>query len=210
MFDMPTSKKQRKEYYLKYSYLEDEIIDKTQFIRDKHQKLLFKVKCPECLKDRGFLRKSQAFSPCMSCGQKGKISALKGAKRSQDFCNKLSIANERVKKRINPNWQKMSIDAKKIAHSVRSRLSQVIKNKNTKTLQLLGVSWQEFIQYLESKFQPGMTWENYGRRGWHIDHIRPLSSFDLSDPGQLKQACHYTNLQPLWWIDNIKKGDKLS
>jgi hypothetical protein len=44
-------------------------------------------------------------------------------------------------------------------------------------------------------------------RGWHIDHIRPLASFDLSDPFQFKEACHYTNLQPLWWMDNLIKGD---
>ena len=54
-----------------------------------------------------------------------------------------------------------------------------------------------------------MTWENWKIDGWHIDHIKPLNSFDLTDPEQLKEACHYTNLQPLWWYDNIEKGDKI-
>ncbi|MEM4726181.1 MAG: hypothetical protein QXG63_04505 [Nitrososphaerales archaeon] len=63
--------------------------------------------------------------------------------------------------------------------------------------------------YLESKFLPGMTWDNHGRNGWHIDHVRPLSSFDLTDPEQLKQACHYTNLCPMWANDNIRKSNKL-
>ena len=60
----------------------------------------------------------------------------------------------------------------------------------------------------ESLFQSGMTWENHGKYGWHIDHIRPCSSFDLTDPEQQKLCCHYTNLQPLWAKDNLSKGYK--
>jgi hypothetical protein len=63
--------------------------------------------------------------------------------------------------------------------------------------------------YLESLFKPGMSWDNYGHKSWHVDHIIPLCSFDLSDPEQLKKACHYTNLQPLWATENISKSGKL-
>lgn len=62
----------------------------------------------------------------------------------------------------------------------------------------------ELRAHLETRFLPGMTWENYG--AWHIDHVRPLASFDLTDRAQLLQACHYTNLQPLWARDNRSKG----
>jgi len=85
------------------------------------------------------------------------------------------------------------------------------RNKNTKsykTLELLGCSISEARSYLESKFLEGMSWDNHGLKGWHIDHIKPLASFDLTDPEQQKQAFHYTNLQPLWWRENLQKGNK--
>lgn len=65
----------------------------------------------------------------------------------------------------------------------------------------------ELRAHLEAQFQAGMSWDNYGE--WHIDHIKPLASFDLEDTDQLKLACHYTNLQPLWAKDNLSKGAKM-
>jgi 5-methylcytosine-specific restriction endonuclease McrA len=62
--------------------------------------------------------------------------------------------------------------------------------------------------HLEAQFKEGMSWENWGVSGWHVDHIIPLSSFDLSDEKQLKKAVHYSNLQPLWAADNIIKSCK--
>lgn len=79
-------------------------------------------------------------------------------------------------------------------------------SKHGSAVRDLGCSIEEFKTHLESKFQHGMTWENYGRKGWHIDHIKPLSSFDLTDGEQLKIACNYKNMQPLWWNDNLSKG----
>jgi len=73
---------------------------------------------------------------------------------------------------------------------------------------LLGCTISELITYLQSKFLPGMSRENYGRKGWHIDHIRPLSSFDLTDVEQRRIAFHHTNLQPLWASDNWRKGGR--
>jgi hypothetical protein len=66
----------------------------------------------------------------------------------------------------------------------------------------------ELVKYLESKFLPEMSWKNYSRRGWHIDHIRSLVSFDLTDPEQQAVAFHYSNLQPLWASDNCGKGGR--
>lgn len=81
------------------------------------------------------------------------------------------------------------------------------KKKSSTTLKLLGCSIAEAKRHLESQFKAGMTWENHEIDGWHIDHIRPCASFDLSDPIQQKECFHYTNLQPLWAKDNLAKSD---
>jgi hypothetical protein len=74
---------------------------------------------------------------------------------------------------------------------------------------LLGCSINDCKTHIESKFKLGMTWENYGHKTWHIDHIIPYSFFDLSDEEQVKKCFHYTNLQPLWAEENYKKRDKI-
>ncbi len=73
----------------------------------------------------------------------------------------------------------------------------------------MGCSISYYKDYLESKFQEGMTWKNYGVNGWHIDHIIPCSAFDLTDPEEVKKCFHYTNTQPLWAKDNRKKSNTI-
>ncbi len=95
--------------------------------------------------------------------------------------------------------------------SLRSRLHMAIKGsaKTGSAVRDLGCSIPELKLYLEKQFKPGMTWENRSKAGWHIDHIMPLASFDLTNRDELLKAVHYTNLQPLWAEENIKKSDKL-
>jgi hypothetical protein len=93
--------------------------------------------------------------------------------------------------------------------NLRSRLSDTL-SKNLKcgsAIKDLGCSLDQLKYHLEGKFQPGMTWNNYGK--WHIDHIRPLAAFDLRDRSQFLQAVHYLNLQPLWAKDNCSKQAKV-
>ena len=98
----------------------------------------------------------------------------------------------------------------KIKGNMSGRLSDLINKRNlgATTLELIGCDRETFMSHIEKQFTDGMTWENYGLKGWHIDHILPLSSFDLTIEDEIKKACHYTNLQPLWWEDNLKKGNK--
>jgi hypothetical protein len=76
---------------------------------------------------------------------------------------------------------------------------------------LLGYSVQDLIAHLERQFQSGMSWANYGRNGWHVDHIRPVTSFTFStvDDPQFRECWALENLQPLWEPDNIRKGNRL-
>jgi hypothetical protein len=97
----------------------------------------------------------------------------------------------------------------KLKHLVRNRIYKflILKRitKNNTTFEIVGCTPQELKIYLEQKFINNMSWENQGK--WHIDHIIPLSSAKTEE--ELYKLCHFTNLQPMWATDNIKKGSKI-
>lgn len=99
----------------------------------------------------------------------------------------------------------------RIKLSLRARLSGFLKQneitKKNKTLELVGCNPKELKEHLEKKFVDGMCWENYGIHGWHVDHIIPLSSAKTEE--EIYKLCHYTNLQPLWATDNLRKSNKI-
>lgn len=78
--------------------------------------------------------------------------------------------------------------------------------KSATTMKLVGCSIEFLKIHLQNKFKPGMTWTNYG--AWHIDHIRPCASFDLSKPTEQRKCFNFTNLQPLWAKENLSKGKR--
>ncbi len=121
--------------------------------------------------------------------------------------------NKKVRKRKNlyqNNKRKTDVNFK-LSCRLRNRLSSAVRRgqRTGSAIDSLGCSIDFLKQYLESKFQPGMTWDNWGYYGWHIDHIIPINSFDLSKKEELNKACHYTNLQSLWRRDNQSKSDRL-
>lgn len=98
----------------------------------------------------------------------------------------------------------------RLRKNLRTRLYQSLTDsrysKNKKTMCYVGCSLVYLKSHLESLFTVGMNWNNYGK--WHIDHIMPMSKFDLTKDEEIFKAMHYTNLQPLWAIENLKKGNR--
>lgn len=99
-----------------------------------------------------------------------------------------------------------------VSRDIRSRVRKAIRGasgvKSKSCQKLLGCSHAFAMAHIEAQFLPGMTWGN--RKEWHIDHIIPVAAFDLTDPEHQSLCFHYTNLRPLWAVDNIRKGDNIT
>jgi len=98
----------------------------------------------------------------------------------------------------------------KIALNLRRRIYKLVRttNKSRSMIELLGCSVESFKSYIEGKFQEGMDWQNYGRL-WHLDHILPCAMFDLANPEHQNRCFHFSNYQPLWASENIRKRNKI-
>ena len=132
-------------------------------------------------------------------------------KEERKIKNKIYSNNHKKERNEYEKHRRKTDTNHKLTSYLRSRGNRAIKNnqKAGSFVQDLGCSIPELKLYLESLFKPGMTWDNWSLTGWHIDHIIPLSSFDLSNRKEFLVACHYTNLQPLWAEENMEKRDKI-
>jgi hypothetical protein len=123
--------------------------------------------------------------------------------KKTDKYKKYSRKYEKEKRQSDPLY--------KIKDTVRGRLYKFLKVRNmkktNKTFEMVGCTPQFLIKYLEKQFQPGMTWDNHTVDGWHIDHKIPLDSANTLE--DVEKLSHYTNLQPLWAEENLKKSDKI-
>ncbi len=120
---------------------------------------------------------------------------------------------DRRKKRAWVRKKKKECPEFRIENALRGRLVKAARRYGMRemkpaTMLLVGCTRAELRAHLEKQFKSWMTWENYGYRGWHIDHIRPVSSFNLLNPDEMRACFHFTNLQPLWGILNMKKGNR--
>jgi hypothetical protein len=171
---------------------------------------------------KSFLEKSKEYY------QNNKVARLKSSKDYYEQ-NKEKIKS-RVHKYNKENKEKIAVRKKnyyntttkkrletepelKIKFNLRKRVWQSIKTQGTfkrkATLELLGCENISIVrQHIENQFKKGMCWENYGQ--WHIDHIYPVSKFDLTNLEEQKKAFNYKNLQPLWAKENLQKGAKVN
>ena len=111
---------------------------------------------------------------------------------------------ERLRRRSDINFRLKGTLRRRITHAL---LANGIK-KFGRTEILLGCPVETLRRHIETAWSVGMSWDNYGLKGWHIDHIRPCASFDLTDPKKQKECFNWENLQPLWHTDNRRKGAK--
>ncbi len=146
----------------------------------------------------------QKYEKNYAISGKKKISQKKFYDKNRVELNQKNIARRAIRRKTDPHTR--------IRDNLSLRMRLALKEQNlTKrntTTDLVGCSIPFLKKYLENKFKKGMNWKNQGRYGWHIDHIKPCSKFDLSDPDQQKKCFNYKNLQPLWAEENIKKSNK--
>jgi hypothetical protein len=112
--------------------------------------------------------------------------------------------NHNIKKATDANY----VAETRIRGAIKAALQRGNSEKKSKTEAYLGCTITEARAHIEALFQEGMSWKAKDRALWHIDHIRPVASFDKGSPSWMFEANHYTNLQPLWAVDNLKKGAK--
>jgi hypothetical protein len=146
--------------------------------------------------------------------QKRKEYALKYYQKNRDeTLNKQkeywSKPQNKERKALRKREQWLRDENLRISSNCRGRIHKALKGqkKSKSTEKLVGCSFSELKIYIENKFLDGMTWNNYGE--WHIDHILPCASFDLSQKEEQEKCFHYYNLQPLWAIDNLMKSAKI-
>ena len=181
------------------------------------RKNYLKSHCKQCIKEK-YLKDYQ-LNP-EKFRERGRINQRNYIKNNyikyKEYQNTWKKQYYSIQYRNNPKYR--------ITRLLRGRLIKLIRKnqKSNTTLKLLDCTLEFFKSYLESKFTINMSWEKLNQGLIHIDHIRPCSSFDLSDPEQQKICFHYTNLQPLWAttkiarvngdfnsIGNLNKGDKI-
>lgn len=162
-------------------------------------KQYYRGECKECTKTDLRSESGKLAQEKYRNSEHGKI--VKAAYKKRREYRKQQTKYEADRRKRDPFYK-----SKKL---IRDRLLSALKRKTWtkkfKFVEYIGCSKEEFIKHFESKFTEGMTWENQGK--WHIDHIIPLSSAKTEE--EMYKLCHYTNLQPLWAIDNIIKSNKI-
>jgi len=178
----------------------------SEFSKDKSRKDELQCLCKE--HDREYRDKNKK-----EIAKKDKERYIKNKEKIAKRHKKYYINNKekinKQKRRYQQNKRKTNINFR-IKASLRTRISHALKGKykSLPTMFLIGCDTDYLMYYIQNQFAEGMTWNNYGIYGWHIDHIKPCTKFDLSRKSEQFKCFHYSNLQPLWAEDNLRKGIK--
>jgi len=195
---------------------------KAELFHKSRAERLYAAKNPKCnfchspIPFQKFFRRRDTKFCSTKCGQKAlfesrkndpiKAKKYKLIKKKTDLKRKLNGKSRDEKREYYRNN-----DQARIAKNLRSRLRLAIKvqggKKSASTMELIGTDWPTFFNWIQSKFQPGMTWKNHG--SWHIHHDIACAHFDLTKPDKQKECFHFTNLLPMWASENIKRGAKI-
>lgn len=133
---------------------------------------------------------------------KARAYKMRNKEKRRAYYSRPDVVRRAVARRIE---KKLKDPSFRLACNMRSKVSKMLKKmRPLSALQSLGCTFPELVTHLEKKFRDGMSWSNYGAV-WHIDHVRPLSSFNLTDPVQFSEAWNFKNLQPLFAEENLRK-----
>lgn len=199
-----------------------EIKDTSEFFIDNYRKDKLNIYCKECIKirtdrHRAAIKKYQKqyrlnhrqeiklynTNYYELNGDKIKENAKIYRRNNKDKKSKADLLYQKERTKNDPIYR--------LINRIRSNINGSFKRrgytKKSKTYKILGCDYIFFKEYIESKFTEGMTFDNAGNNGWHLDHIIPLASAKTEE--DVYKLCHYTNFQPLWKDDNIKKCAKI-
>jgi hypothetical protein len=167
-------------------------------------------------KARRWQLKQKALGKCTWCGKpSGEFQRCEEHRKwfrkySREYRNK-NIVIHRQRERESAQRR---LKNQRLAFAIRKRLNEALKSQKSSkiysALRFLGCPVPDFKMYLESLFEPGMSWENWGnkRSDWNLDHIIPIALFDLTKESHQRRCFHFSNYQPLWRDDNFSKGIK--
>jgi hypothetical protein len=194
---------------------------KSELFRKSHAESLYATKKPKCDFCQNQIPFSRFFkmNSVKYCSKKCSRTAFSENRKNDPYkaeAYKIIRKKTYLKRQLNGKnardkreYYQNNIQAR-IAKNLRTWLRAAIKKqggkKFTSTMKLLGTDWPTFSTWIEKQFEQSMTWSNYGL--WHIHHKIPCAAFDLTKPEHQKMCFHYRNLQPMWGIENIKRGAK--
>lgn len=163
--------------------------------------------CKTCNIEKGLMEFRNRNS-CKLCENKRRYQLKIKQKKNPEYLEKYRREDAMRKKK---QREERMDDKTKFIESIRALIRKSIKKrnytKNSKTFEILGIDNEGFIKHIESNFSEGMNWSNHNLHGWHVDHIIPVSS--AKNHEEVIKLNHYTNLRPLWCMENWKKWNKV-